>query len=275
MRELTGSAKAFGAPSRVGPVSVTEALLKPLLAADAARPLITHYDDRGDTRIELSRATVANWAAKTANWLRDELDAEPGSLVAVTLPPHWQTVGVLLGAWWCGATVTGEVDGALVAFVPPAGATGEGADTVAAVALDPLGRGLADPPAGMLDYVSEARVHGDDFVPWEPVSGDTPALPGRSVQDLVQAARNRAAELGITDRDRVLSTVDFAPADALIDATNDALIDGLLAILAAGASLVLVTHPDPAAVTGRAATEQVTATLGVDVPGIRRLGADH
>lgn len=267
MRELTGSAKAFGAPSRVGPVSVTEALLKPLLAADAARPLITHYDDRDGTRIELSRATMANWAAKTANWLRDELDAEPGSLVAVMLPPHWQTVGVLLGAWWCGATVTADMDGALVAFVPPTGATETGADTVAAVALDPLGRGLTDPPAGMLDYVSEARVHGDDFVPWEPVPADTPALAGQSVQDLVQAARNRAAELGIGDRDRVLSTVDFA--------SRDTLIDGLLAVLAAGASLVLVTNPDPAVMAGRATTEQVTATLGVEVPGIRRLSTDH
>lgn len=267
MRELTRPAKAFAQHSRVGPVSVTEALLKPLLAADSARPLITHYDDAAGTRIELSRATVANWAAKTANWLRDELDVEPGCRVAVLLPAHWQTIGVLLGAWWCGAEITESVDGAQVAFVPADGVDGArgAADTIAAVALDPLGRGLPEPPAGSVDYVGEARVHGDDFVPWDPVPADTAAVPGQTVQDLVLSARNRAAELGLTDRDRVLSTVDFAPSGHLLD--------GLLAILSAGASLVLTTNPDHAALAGRAETEHVTASLGVDLPGVRRLPA--
>lgn len=244
-------------------MSVTEALLKPLLAADPARPLITHYDDRAGSRIELSRATVANWAAKTANWLRDELDVEPGAQVAVLLPPHWQTIGILLGSWWCGAEVTEDPHGALVAFVPPTGPTGAGADTVAAVALDPLGRGLSDPPQGMLDYVSEARVHGDDFVPWEPVPGETRALPGQTVAELVLAAKDRAAALGLTDRDRVLSTADFTPGGGLLD--------GLLAILAAGASLVLTTNPATDGLAARAQAEHVTASLGVDVAGVRRL----
>ena len=49
--------------------------------------------------------TLANWAAKTGNLLRDELGAGPGSRVAVLLPAHWQTSGVLLGIWYIGAEV--------------------------------------------------------------------------------------------------------------------------------------------------------------------------
>ena len=51
------------------------------------------------------RSTLANWAAKTANLLRDELGAGPGSRVAVLLPAHWQTAAVLFGVWWIGAEV--------------------------------------------------------------------------------------------------------------------------------------------------------------------------
>src|ERR1035437_6176900 len=57
-------------------------------------------------RVEVSAITLANWAAKTANLLRDEMGVQPGDRVAVLLPAHWQTAAVLLGVWWCGAVVT-------------------------------------------------------------------------------------------------------------------------------------------------------------------------
>ncbi|MDT7643714.1 MAG: hypothetical protein QOC75_714, partial [Pseudonocardiales bacterium] len=59
-------------------MTLTENLLRPLLASDPARPLITYYDDATGERIELSGTTLANWAAKTANLMRDECDIEPG-----------------------------------------------------------------------------------------------------------------------------------------------------------------------------------------------------
>ncbi|HEX4249647.1 MAG TPA: TIGR03089 family protein, partial [Pseudonocardia sp.] len=93
-------------------MTLTDALLGPLLAADAARPLVTYYDDATGERIELSGTTLANWAAKTANLMRDECDLEPGARVAVLLPAHWQTLVVLLGAWWCGAEVVADPAGA-------------------------------------------------------------------------------------------------------------------------------------------------------------------
>src|SRR5256885_6212831 len=98
-------------------LSITEAVLGPLRPSPA-RPLITHYDDAAGTRVELSVATLANWAAKTANWLTEEHDLEPGDPVAVLLPAHWQTAGILLGAWWCGAHITDNPTGARIAFVP-------------------------------------------------------------------------------------------------------------------------------------------------------------
>lgn len=77
--------------------NLSSALLDPLLRADPAGPRITYYDDATGERIEVSAVTLGNWAAKTANLLRDELGAGPGSRVAVLLPAHWQTAGVFFG----------------------------------------------------------------------------------------------------------------------------------------------------------------------------------
>jgi uncharacterized protein (TIGR03089 family) len=234
-------------------VSVTERLFRPLLA-QPARPLITHYDDALGSRVELSVASVANWAAKTANWLRDEWDVTPGAAVSVTLPPHWQTAGVLLGAWWCGARATDEPKGAEVAFVPP-GVEVTGAGAVAVVALDPMGRGLAEAPAGGgVDYLNEIRAYGDSFDPWAPVPDTTPALLESTVDELVAAARDRATTLGIGRGSRVMSTLDWT--------FPDGVLSGLLAVLAADASLVQSGHTDPAKLADRRATERTTVDLG-------------
>jgi uncharacterized protein (TIGR03089 family) len=233
-------------------MSVTARLFAPLLSAPA-KPLITHYDDALGSRIELSRATVANWAAKTANWLRDELDVEVGSPVSVALPSHWQTVGVLLGAWWCGAHVVADPEDALVAFIGPDGSA-PGAESVAVVALDPLGRGFSgDAPGGGLDYLSESRIFGDDFVAYDKVPGDAPAFHGSTVDELITLAADCAAALRIGPDDRVLSTLDWS--------TPDGLADGLLAVLSAGAALVQCSNLDAAALPKRRESERTTVEL--------------
>ncbi|MBV9846228.1 MAG: TIGR03089 family protein [Kutzneria sp.] len=233
-------------------MSVTERLFLPYLK-DPSRPVITHYDDTLESRVELSAATVANWAAKTANWLRDELDVELGDSVAVLLPGHWQTLGVLLGAWWCGARITGDPDSAVVTFVGPDGAT-SGSGTTAVVALDPMGRGLDSPPGGgALDYVTESRIFGDDFAAYAPVTGDAPALDDHTIDEVTELASRRAGELGIGPNDRVLSTMDWS--------TQDGLVDGLLAVLSAGATLVQCSNLDPDLLARRRATERTTVDL--------------
>jgi uncharacterized protein (TIGR03089 family) len=240
-------------------VTLTAALLDPLrTGAAAARPLITFYDDATGERIELSGTTTANWAAKAANLLRDECDVEPGTRVAVLLPAHWQTAAVLLATWWCGAEVVAEpteadwvlcdadrVDLALAA--DPAGG-------VVALSLDAFGKGLPGLPAGVIDFASEVRLQGDDFVPWSPVPDSAPALAGGSVAEVLADARARAAALGLGPTDRVLSTLDWSSLDGVTD--------GLLAVLAAGASLVQCRNANPAALEHRAATERTTARLG-------------
>jgi len=226
--------------------NITEALLRPLLATNPARPLITHYDDAAGTRVELSVATLANWAAKTANWLTEEHDLQPGDPVAVLLPPHWQTAGILLGAWWCGAAVTADPDDAAVAFVPP-GRSG------VVVSLDPMGRDLGAPPPDGVDFIAEVRMYGDDFRPITPVSGTTRALGEYSVDDALAEAARRAKSLGLTGESRVLSTVDWT--------VPDGILDGLLSVLSAGASLVQVSNPDPEKLAAHRNTERATVTV--------------
>ncbi|HET9254960.1 MAG TPA: TIGR03089 family protein [Pseudonocardiaceae bacterium] len=225
-------------------MTITDQVLGPLLRSDPATPRITHYDDDAGSRVELSGATLANWAAKTANWLRDELDVQPGDTVAVLLPPHWQTAGVLLGAWWCGATVTASAAGASVALCGLARlADATAADECAVLSLDALGMGIAAPPPGVRDYASEVRVHGDNFMAGE---------PGPDDETVLAAARRRATALGLNAGDRLLCTTSW---DA------DAPGEVLLAVLAANASLVQCTGTDPATLARRRAAERVTITL--------------
>jgi uncharacterized protein (TIGR03089 family) len=232
--------------------NLSAALLDPLLRVNPAGPRITYYDDATGERIELSTATLFNWAAKTANLLRDELSAGPGSRVAIMLPAHWQTAGVLLGVWYVGAEVIlGQGDCDIVCCTADRLAQAEAAvepgGEVVALSLDPFGKPIADLPFGITDYATSVRVHGDQ-VNAERQPG--PAVAGRSVDEVWSAAQTSAATSGLTATDRVLSTAAWD--------TPDALVDNLLAVFAAGASLVQVANPDPAALTRRRQMEKVT-----------------
>jgi uncharacterized protein (TIGR03089 family) len=233
-------------------MTVTDALLAPVLAADPRRPLITFYDDASGERLEFSGETLANWVAKTANLLRDECDVEPGTRVAVLLPAHWQSAVALLGAWWNGAVVTADPVGADVALADAEhlGAAAA-AGLVVGLSLDAFGRPLDGLPADAVDYASEVRLHGDAFAPLEPVPGDAGAMDDATVDDVVGTARRRAAELGYGTGTRLLSTVEWPLA------LDGGLVDGLLAVLAAGGSIVQVRHPDEATLPRRAEAEHV------------------
>ena len=241
-------------------MTLSDALLSPLLGAGGMGPRITYYDDASGERIEVSTVTLANWAAKTANLLRDEMGAGPGSRVAVLLPAHWQTAAVLLGVWWIGAEVVIDprpadpavpADLALCTLDRLAEADDAvNGGEVAVLSLDPFGKPAAGLPIGVTDYATAVRVHGDQVVP-ERVPG--PALDGRGVGEVLESARRSAERQGLTDRDRVMSDKTWA--------CPQELIDNLLAVLAAGASLVQLSNPDPAALDRRRETEKVTRTL--------------
>ena len=253
-------------------------LLADRLRTAAAAPLITFYDDASGERSELSATTLANWVAKTANLLQDEFDVGPGSTVAVALPVHWQTAAVLLAVWSCGAAVLdtavedeGRLAGADVVLaaqdrLEPVEqvATGE----VLGLSLHPLGSGMTGYAGEARDFALEVRAHGDVFLPLQPPDPGAPGLVTGGLTltlgELTGAAGELAGRLGIVPGDRVLvdeqTAVEAGP------------VAWLLAPLAAGASLVLCRHVDPAALTARSAAERVTATLGPEIDGIRVLG---
>jgi uncharacterized protein (TIGR03089 family) len=231
-------------------LTLSGAILDPLLRDNPAGPRITYYDDATGERVELSTATLANWAAKTANLLREELGAGPGSQVAVLLPEHWQTIAVLFGVWWIGAEVTlsGPADIALctVDRLDEADAA-VGMGEIAVLSLDAFGKGVANLPVGLTDYAISVRLQGDQIVPERNPGA---ALAGRSVDEVLTDAQKVAAAAGLTGNDRVMSMRSWS--------TPDDLIANVLAVYAAGASLVHVANPDASVAERRIQAEKVT-----------------
>ena len=270
-------------PPGAGRADLPGELLAAAVRRNAAAPLLTAYDDATGSRVELSGATLANWVAKTANLLQDEFDVGPGSTVAVALPVHWQTAAVLLAAWSCGAAVldtAAEDDdrlaGADVVLADrerlPAVEDALGTDPAAellGLSLHPLGLGMTDYVGPARDFALEVRAHGDFFSPWQPADPGAPGLVTGGLTlalgGLVAAAGELAGRLGIGADDRVLVDADTA--------AEAGPVAWLLAPLVVGASLVLVRHPAAGGLAHRAATERVTATLGVRIDGIRTLGS--
>jgi uncharacterized protein (TIGR03089 family) len=247
-------------------VPAPDALVASALVRDPAGPLLTFYDDATGERTELSATSLANWVAKTANLLRDDVGTSPGDRVGVLLPAHWQTAAILLGAWTAAAVVSGSAAGAEASFCT-ADRAGEGEGEVFALSLAPLGRPFpSGPPAGTRDYSVDVLSQGDRWT-GRPVPDALPALETGSGTvtsgDLVEIALRRATELGMIAGDRVLFTAGWD--------SPTSWVDGLLVPLAAGASIVLVANPDPDALPNRVEAERVTATLGLPVPGVRPL----
>ncbi|MFI1966992.1 TIGR03089 family protein [Streptomyces pathocidini] len=239
-------------------------LLRSALAADPARPLVTFYDDATGERVELSVATFANWVAKTANLIQDDLGAEPGDRVALLLPAHWQTAVWVLACSSTGvlADLGGDPASAAVAVSGPDALEEARACRGERVALSlrPLGGRFPQAPQGFLDYAVEVPSQGDRFAPYSPVDPDAPALAfagggeltGRQVMERAGAD---AATRGLTPVSRLLSGLPYN--------TWDGLSAGLLAPLAAGGSVVLCRHLDrlaPGALDQRRESERVTGT---------------
>ncbi|MCF3960647.1 TIGR03089 family protein [Streptomyces fuscigenes] len=242
-------------------------LLRSALAADPARPLVTFYDDATGERVELSVATFANWVAKTANMLQDDLSAGPGDRVALLLPAHWQTAVWLLACASVGATaeIGGDPAEADVVVSGPGtldAARACGGERVA-LALRPLGGRFPQPPEGFADYAVEVPSHGDRFVPYAPVD---PAGAALRVQEpdggapieltaaaLVARAAADADKRGLGAGSRILSALPYG--------TWEGLSAGLYAPLAAGGSVVLcrnIEQLSAESLAQRVASERVT-----------------
>ena len=218
--------------------NLAQALLDPL-SGQPHQPRLTFYDADGN-RTELSTASLANWSAKVAGLLSDELGAAPGDLVQVALPPGWLHLPVLLGAWWAGLTVTGDDHPDVVAaFVAPG--SDAAADEVFVVSAHPLGLAAAGLRPHQRDLGTAARPQADRYAP--PRSSGS-ALPGLSVAEVLA----RAEAAGIDPGARVLVTEPWTfPEPGIAQ---------LLAPLAAGGSIVGVPpRLDPDSVSRIAAAE--------------------
>jgi uncharacterized protein (TIGR03089 family) len=165
------------------PADPARALLAALVAADSARPRITVYDDgdgpRRGERVELSARVLANWVAKAANLLQDELGAGPGTVVRLDLPPHWRTLYWALASWVVGACVdvSGSASGdADVVVTDEVGHLDEAPARVL-VTLAALARSAeVDVPPGVVDEAREIATHGDVVEPYDAPAPSDPAL---------------------------------------------------------------------------------------------------
>lgn len=243
-------------------------LLTDLLRRDGSRPLVTAYDDATGARTELSVSTYANWVAKTANLLVDELGLEPGDAVLLDLPTHWLTTVFLGGAWAAGLAVThgrqpggdSEVGAVVCGPDDPARHLPLGVPVVAC-SLDPFAGRLDDPvPDGVLDHGTLWPGQPDAFAPVVPADADSVAWqPGEATQG--ELFRRAAA------------SADGEAVRLLTDA-NPCLEEGVPAFLAplvSGGSLVLVRHPDRTRWGHHAEAERTTAELHrTSAPGRNR-----
>ncbi len=250
---------------------ITAALLGPLMAADPHRPrLIWH----GAGRTELSTASLANWSAKTAGLLVDELGGRTGGTVVWRVRRSWQAVPLLLGSWWAGMVVTDLYDDAaesraVAAFIDDDDESG--ADEVIVASSHPFG--LADGEISeYARHVADAVLpQADRFIPRRPgVTADSAAMLTAdgpiSVAEIL--GRARRAGVGIGPSGRVLSVLDLS--------LPDVVCDGLLGALAADGSLIQVVGraaADPAGLAVIAQDERATVTLGIELAGLPRLDA--
>jgi uncharacterized protein (TIGR03089 family) len=243
-----------------------------MVAADPGRPRVTVYDDtdsptRGE-RIELSARVLANWVAKAANLLRDDLDAGPGSVVLLDLPPHWRSLYWAFAAWSVGACVEVPANrtsaDAGPGLMPPAVThvpadvvvtdavdVAEAADEAVLVTLAGLARSAPGPvPAGVVDEARELATHGDLFDGGDEPHGIAPALRARGRVDTYADLVTEAA-------------VPTGGPQRLHTDTNDtaAFLRLALAVWAADGSLVVTRgEPDPAVLASRLAAEGVTGS---------------
>ena len=257
-------------------------LLREAVRSDPGRPYLTHYDDALGSRVELSYATFDNWVAKTANLLVDEFAADPGDHVVLALPAHWQTAAWLFACWSAGlvahpladdVTDVAGLDAEPRVIAADAArldaALDAGAEEVVALSLHPLGAPYQDCPPGAVDYATQVRGHGDQFVTYTRLGPDVPALvaDGRTATagELAEAARAAAGRFALSAKDRVYAQVSMAATDDIVDA--------LLAPMAVGASVVMGTNTGADTLDGRFSTERITATVGelTESAPIRRL----
>ena len=139
------------------------------------RPFVTYYDVATGERTELSGTTTANWVAKTANLLVDELDAESGTRIEVALPTHWLRTVWILATWAVGGTIV-DAGGDIFVTGPDTMGHPSPAHHRLASALLPFATPFPTPPPGVIDLGAVLPGQPDAFFPVDEPTDDVQAV---------------------------------------------------------------------------------------------------
>ncbi|MHA7277306.1 TIGR03089 family protein [Arthrobacter sp. HLT1-21] len=239
------------------PLTAVPQLMNQLRTLSPSEPRLIWYGPESE-RIELSGRVLDNWVAKTSNLLVEELDARPGTRVALELPGHWKTLVWALACWQVGAV---PVDGAsgsgrTADIVVSSAATATAADPsqlmvlVALGALDLKWSGIL--PAGAVDYAAEVRSYGDEFFDLPPADASRPAVEQESGDLSMAVLFDRAAACGWTAGGVLLVSAELALETTLAAAVHAWNTGGTL----------IVAHPSVALSAQLVASERVTDRVG-------------
>ncbi|NBO45630.1 MAG: hypothetical protein EBU85_01195 [Actinobacteria bacterium] len=165
--------------------------LRAAATSDAGRPCVIWYGDEG--RIELSAASLWNYAVKAANLFTQECDLPMGSPVRLQLPAHWQSVGLILGVWLAGAAVT-YADAPALVVAHDGDADAMKADVI--TSLDAWGRASENlSTATVLDIGRDLRAQSDVLIDLRPVDMNVTAVISAREPDTFTDLLAQASEL--------------------------------------------------------------------------------
>jgi uncharacterized protein (TIGR03089 family) len=237
-------------------------LLADQVRRSGSRPLVTFYDDLTGERVELSVVTFANWVAKTAGLLQDEIGLERGDTVLLDLPVHW-LAPVWLGACWStGLTVTTDPGAAadLVVCGPHGleryAGTATSGRPVVALSLLPMGQRFRELlPPGVVDFGAVVWGQPDAFVAYDPPEPADTAWTGATDRIQAQLLAETAAHPWSAPGTRLLTDVPPCSEEGLL---------AFLGPLMAGGGTVWVANPDNDCWERRSETEQATVVSRTD-----------
>lgn len=221
---------------------------------DGSRPLLTWYHPARGERVEFSATSFANWVDKTASLIETlGVEGRVAGPVSLAHPGHWMSLVWPLATWQRGlvyqAVEPPLPDEADLVVIGPEDPQPLLPGMTVACSLHPLGLGLRELPAGVLDYSTEALAEPDAH--WaEPVQPDDTAW----LDDRRQISHAEWLALP-PEPGRVLLRVQVRPGLML----QEALIRPVLG----GGSAVVVDGPvDDAGLARIIATERVDHEAG-------------
>jgi uncharacterized protein (TIGR03089 family) len=212
-----------------------------LQSGGPGRPFVTYYDIATGERTELSGTTTANWVAKTANLLIDELNAETGTRVEVALPTHWLRTVWILATWAAGGTLV-EAEGDVYVAGPDTVEHPSPARHRVASALLPFATPFQTAPPGVVDLGVVLPGQPDAFFPFDEPTDDVRAV------DL--------ADLALTYGELATGAHPSSSRSLLTPGTLARDVNATLAAVLGGGSIVLVRGASPADVNRLAGQEQ-------------------